>query len=1007
VSASVLPRIEGTPTMEKIFGIPMADITVALVALLAVCLLAVAWVAWRRPVIFKLGVRNIPRRKAQTILIVVGLMLSTLIISAAFGTGDTMNHSISAEVYRTVGQVDELVVFSKDQEPAAENVLSLKIPASSLATVEQAVKDDPNVDGVAPMLIETVPAVNERSGQGEPEVVLTGINPADLAEFGGLKTPDGKMIDLAKTEMNEVVLSERAAEKLDAKTGDQITIFYQNRPVQLKVAAIAENSVLSGVVNTVIPGMVVPLERMQQATGQTGQISGIAISNKGGVRGAEKLTDSVTERLNTALAGQSLGVVKLKQDGVKEAEQTADIFTQVFLIMGLFSIAAGILLIVLIFTMLAAERRAEMGMARAVGMHRSQLVQQFVSEGAGYAVLAGLVGAALGVAAAIGLAYAMRLLFGQFLPIEPMVQPRSLVAAYSLGVVITFIAVVGSSWKISRLNIVAAIRDIPDVSRGKRKKRVLAGGIALLLFGGLLTVAGLAGDSAAAFLTGMSMLPFGVLVVLRFFGIRGRVVATLVGLYILVLWLLPGVISRKIIGEMNGGIELFFISGIFMVTAATIVIMQNTDILLAGLTRVGGFFKSKLPAVRTAVAYPGAARGRTGMTVAMFSLIVFSLVMMATMNYNFTALFLGDEANAGWDVRASAGSANPIDDFVATLKSKGVDTSNIKAVGTVTTPNGGATHARMPGAAEWKNELVHGMDAAFLRDSKLKFQQRAEGYDSDAAIIQALLTEPNVAVIDSFAVPSQGDFGGDPHAFQLKGLKGSDKTFAPITVEVDDPDGAAPAQWKIIGVIDSKIGTLFGMYVNQQTVDQVFPPATFTAYYLALKDPGDSTELARQIEKAMLTNGVQADSIRDELKEGQKQSSAFLYLIEGFMGLGLIVGVAAVGVIMFRTVVERRQQIGVLRALGYQRGMISLSFLIEAGFIVGLGVISGVALGLALAYNLFHDDQFGGGTDITFLVPWGILSVIVVATIAMALLMTWIPARQAASIAPAEALRYE
>ena len=44
-----------------------------------------------------------------------------------------------------------------------------------------------------------------------------------------------------------------------------------------------------------------------------------------------------------------------------------------------------------------------------------------------------------------------------------MSTPRSLVVAYCLGVVITFLAVVGSSWKISRLNVVAAIRDIPDV----------------------------------------------------------------------------------------------------------------------------------------------------------------------------------------------------------------------------------------------------------------------------------------------------------------------------------------------------------------------------------------------------------------------------------------------------------------------------------------------------------------------------------------------------------------
>ena len=68
--------------------------------------------------------------------------------------------------------------------------------------------------------------------------------------------------------------------------------------------------------------------------------------------------------------------------------------------LGLFSIAAGVMLIFLIFVMLAAERKAEMGMARAVGAQRRHLVQSFVAEGIAYAVLAGVVGAALGVGAA-------------------------------------------------------------------------------------------------------------------------------------------------------------------------------------------------------------------------------------------------------------------------------------------------------------------------------------------------------------------------------------------------------------------------------------------------------------------------------------------------------------------------------------------------------------------------------------------------------------------------------
>src|SRR3712207_7896305 len=86
--------------MDEIFGVSMTTITGVLVAILAVALLFVALIALRRPVVFKLGARNIPRRKAQTVLIVVGLMLSTLIISAALGLGDSFAYSLDRKSTR-------------------------------------------------------------------------------------------------------------------------------------------------------------------------------------------------------------------------------------------------------------------------------------------------------------------------------------------------------------------------------------------------------------------------------------------------------------------------------------------------------------------------------------------------------------------------------------------------------------------------------------------------------------------------------------------------------------------------------------------------------------------------------------------------------------------------------------------------------------------------------------------------------------------------------------------
>jgi putative ABC transport system permease protein len=995
--------------MKEIFGFPMSGVLVVLLVALGFSLLTVAWVAWRRPVIFKLGVRNIPRRRAQTTLIVVGLMLSTLIISAALGTGDTLDYSLTKDVYENYGNVDTLVVQSQ-QVDAPYIDRTTKIDASALGVVEAALAGNPNVDGIMPLLDEHVPVQNLTKSQSEPDVVVIGIDPARLDRFGGLKAVDGTSIDLGAVPATGVVLSEQAAEKLDAEVGNTVAIYYGNASHELTVAGIAEDTYLSGYRRgrenyLEYPGLVMSLTALQDLTGQAGKLSAIAVSGAGGVRDGYTHSDAIKEALRPALSGSGWGVDTVKAQAVEDGARISKMFTSVFLILGLFSIMAGILLIVLIFTMLAAERRSEMGMARAVGTQRKQLIQQFVAEGAGYAILAGIVGSALGVAASIGIANGMKLLFGQYVPISPHVEPRSMVVAYCLGVFITFLTVVGSSWKISRLNVVAAIRDIPDASLAKRRIKSLVFGVLLLTGGAFLAMAGLGGDQAILFFSGASLAPFGLALILRFFRVPGRPVFSLLGLTILVLWLVPESIGKKIWGDLDGGIELFFLSGMFMVVGATILIMQNTDLLLAGVSRLGGLFKSKLPAVRTAVAYPGAARGRTGMTIAMFSLIVFSLVMMATMSKNYDAIYASDEANAGWDVRADSTGANPVTDFAGALDAAGVDTSQFAATGVTTNPNPYSSEIRLAATDAWKKWAVKGMDAAFIANTTFTFSQRAAGYATDADVVKALQTEPNVAVIDAEAVPQGGDIGADKNAFALTGLKSADEVFSPIVAEVASPNGDVHPV-TIIGVIDSKVGSLSGLYTSQRTIEAIYPRLTSTSYYVALTDPTQADAVAKSIEAALLHNGVQGISIRDELKEAQKESTGFLYLIEGFMGLGLVVGVAAVGVIAFRSVVERRQQIGVLRALGYQRGMVSLSFLIETAFIVGLGIVAGTLLGVVLARNLFVSDD-GAGSDATFMVPWLLIVVILAATMAMALLMTWLPSRQAARIAPAEALRYE
>ena len=106
----------------------------------------------------------------------------------------------------------------------------------------------------------------------------------------------------------------------------------------------------------------------------------------------------------------------------------------------------GILLIFLIFQMLAAERKPEMGMSRAIGMRRSQLVQMFIAEGAMYsigsAIVGTLVGAGIGALLVIGTsaAFAQASPSGDF-TLTPTITLRSLLVSFFLGSIVTFITV--------------------------------------------------------------------------------------------------------------------------------------------------------------------------------------------------------------------------------------------------------------------------------------------------------------------------------------------------------------------------------------------------------------------------------------------------------------------------------------------------------------------------------------------------------------------------------------
>jgi len=474
-----------------------------------------------------------------------------------------------------------------------------------------------------------------------------------------------------------------------------------------------------------------------------------------------------------------------------------------------------------------------------------------------------------------------------------------------------------------------------------------------------------------------------------------------------------------------------------MVAGAVWVVMYNSDLLLGAMTLLLGRVGHMRPVLKTAVAYPMSAIFRTGMAIAMFALIMFVMILMSVLTgTNQQADPNKPAVSGGYQIEAPASYSNPIKDINAQIAADPNLRGKFDSVTGQTTlplqmrqvdpPSSVLTTTANPqGWGYYSSRLV---DQEFVKGNQLELSTRAVGYNTDRDVWDAIAKDPTLVVVDYLPVyigqfaasgtGSRGGFGDSNNIFLVTGVKTSDKTMKPVTVEMRLPGTGgvpgAPQQTikvKIIGVLTQESSYYTGMYINRDLAGRIVPPQVaaqlpVSTYFFRVKPGQDPQALRRALGTAFINNGLEPVVISDEIHKQQAVSGGLIGLLQGFMALGLLVGVAALGVISTRAVVERRQQIGVLRAIGYQRGMVGMSFLLESSFVALLGIVIGVALGLVLSYNFVQ--YFARNTPgVQWNVPWLTIGGIVLLAYVVSLLTTIAPARSAASIYPAEALRYE
>jgi hypothetical protein len=233
---------------------------------------------------------------------------------------------------------------------------------------------------------------------------------------------------------------------------------------------------------------------------------------------------------------------------------------------------------------------------------------------------------------------------------------------------------------------------------------------------------------------------------------------------------------------------------------------------------------------------------------------------------------------------------------------------------------------------------------------------------------------------------------------------------------------------KIIGVVENEpfggmraassasvfvpIGFMEELNIVQPTdLRSLMRPAkgkTYVSLSVRVAKPSDVPRIEEEIKK----QGFFTFSILD----ASKNISRFFTLLDSFLGIfgSLALAVASLGIVntLVMAILERRREIGIMKALGASDGDVKKLFFVEAGC---LGVVGGV-LGVTLGWIIGKTINFGTNiylsrrdlpSETFWAVPWWLVAAALGFSVAVSLVSGLYPASRAAKLDPVQALRHD
>lgn len=214
--------------------------------------------------------------------------------------------------------------------------------------------------------------------------------------------------------------------------------------------------------------------------------------------------------------------------------------------------------------------------------------------------------------------------------------------------------------------------------------------------------------------------------------------------------------------------------------------------------------------------------------------------------------------------------------------------------------------------------------------------------------------------------------------------------------------------WKVVGIFEAG-GTGFESEIWGD-VDQVMAAIrrpTYSSVTVRLTDPGAFASFKERLEEDPRFN-VQVRSEREWYEEQSRQIALFIYILGIFVSVVFsLAAVLAAMLTMFATIGARTAEIGTLRALGFSRRSILLSFVVESTILGLAGGVLGVLPGFLLERLSFSTTNWASFSEVVWrlsLDPFIVLSALLFAAV-MGLLGGLLPAVRAARVPITDAIR--